>query len=185
MTDVLPEASDTTTARWREDIPRALAVVVGSVLLGAPAGLLWSQVAPRLKVTFRAEGPTAPDLESTKAFIGADATYILVMLGVGVLCGLLAWAYARRSGPWTVTALAVGGVLAGLVAARVGVIPGSEDALMALRQGKVGHAPVDLYLGVLKGDVPHLRSPWAAVAWPVGALVAFLAAAWRRPEELD
>ncbi len=185
MTDVLPEDPAAAQARWREDLPRALAVVVGCVLLGAPAGLLWSQVAPRLTVTFKAEGPSAPDLESTKAFIGADAVYILVMLGVGVLCGLLAWAFARRSGPWTVAGLTIGGLLAALVAARVGVIPGSEDALLALRQGKVGHAPVDLYLGVLKGDVPHLRSPWAAVAWPVGALVAFLAAASRRPEELD
>jgi hypothetical protein len=165
-------------------------IIAGSVLLGAPAGLLWSKVAPRLTVTFEAQGPTAPDLESTKAFIGADASYLLVMLALGLLCGGLAWLFARRSGPWTVAALAAGGVLAALVAARVGLVSGSHGSLAALRQGTVGHAPVDLYLGgplpgQLTGDVPHLRAPWAAVAWPVGAMVAFLAGAAWRPEELD
>lgn len=168
-------------------MPRALAVVVGSVLLGAPAGLLWSAVAPRLRVTFGADGPAAADLEGTKAFIGADASYLLVMLGAGVLCGALGWAFARRSGPWTVAGLAVGGLLAALVAARVGVVPGSHDALEALRQGRMGHPPVDLYLGRLepKAEVPHLRAWWASLAWPVGALIAFLVGALRRPEELD
>jgi hypothetical protein len=173
------------TTRWRQDLPRALAVAVGCVLLGAPAGLLWSKVAPRLTVTFEAEGPSAPDLESTKAFIGADGSYLLVMLGVGLLCGAVAWLIARRSGPWTVAALAVGGALGALVAARVGVLPGSHEAVQALQHGGAGHPPVDLYLGKLKGDVPHLRAPWAAVAWPVGALLAFLVPAAWRPEDLD
>jgi hypothetical protein len=160
---------------------------VGSVLLGAPAGLLWSQVAPRLRVTFGAGGPESADLEGSKAFIGADGSYLLIVLGAGVICGLFAWALARRSGPWTVGALVVGGFLAALVAARVGVVPGSHDAIEALRQGKVGHPPIDLYLGKLepKAQVPHLRATWAALAWPVGALCAFLVGALRRPEDLD
>jgi hypothetical protein len=177
----------TTEQRWRSDVPPALAVLVGSVLLGAPAGLLWSHVAPRLRVTFGADGPAAADLEGSKAFIGADGSYLLVMLGVGALCGVLAWFFARRSGPWTVGALAVGGLLAALVAARVGVVPGSHEAVEALRQGKVGHPPIDLYLGKLepKATVPHLRATWAGLAWPVGALCAFLVGALRRPEDLD
>lgn len=159
--------------------------MIVSVLLGAPAGLLWSAVAPRIRVTFGANGPQADGLESTKAFIGADGTYLLVMLGMGVLCGVLAWLFARRSGPWTVVGLTVGGLIAALVAARVGVLPGSQDTLVALQQGRTGHPPVDLYLGALKGRMPHLRAAWAAVAWPVGALVAFLVAASIKPDELD
>lgn len=181
MTDPL----GTTTPRWRKDVPPALAVLVGVVLLGAPAGLLWSSLAPRLTVTFQESGPSAPDLESTKAFIGADGTYVLVMLAVGVLCGVAGWLLARRSGPWTVAALTVGGVLAALVAARVGVLPGSTEAVEALQQGKAGHPPVDLYLGRLEGDTPHLRATWGALAWPVGALAAFVVGALRRPEDLD
>lgn len=181
MTDPLA----TTKQRWRADVPGAVAVLVATVLLGAPAGLLWSSLAPRLTVTFGAEGPSAPDLQSSEAFIGADGSYALVMLAVGVLCGALAWLFARRSGPWTVAALTVGGVLAALVAARVGVLPGSRETLEALEQGRVGHAPVELYLGRLQGEEPHLRASWAALAWPVGALAAFVVGALRRPEDLD
>ncbi|HUR52379.1 MAG TPA: hypothetical protein VMZ11_09660 [Mycobacteriales bacterium] len=179
--------SDTAAAppRWRADLPPALALAAGSVLLGAPAGLLWSHLSPRLRVTFGADGPTAAGIESTKAFIGADGSYVLVMLGAGLLCGLLAWLLVRRSGPWAVLALALGGFAGAVVAARVGVLPGSDEVVMALRHGKTGHAPVDLYLGKLHGDSPQLRSTWAAVAWPVGALLAFLIGALRRPEELD
>ena len=181
----MTQEAGTTSPRWHEDVPRALVVLVGSVLLGAPAGLLWAQVAPRLTVTFGPDGPMAQDLESTKAFVGADGSYVVVMLAAGLVCGAFGWLLARRSGPWTVAALTVGGVLAALVAARVGVVPGSHEAIEALRNGKQGHAPVDLYLGKLKGDLPHLRSMWAAVAWPVAALATFLVGALLRPEDLD
>jgi hypothetical protein len=185
MPVTLPTPGPTTGQTWRQELLPALGVAVGSVLLGAPMGLLWSAVAPRLRISFGKTGPSAPDLESTKAFIGADGTYLLLMLAAGLLCGTLAWLFARRSGPWTVIGLTVGGLLAALVAARVGLVPGSHDAVVALRQGKVGHPPIDLYLGRLKGETPHLRAGWAAVGWPVGALAAFLVGALRRPEDLD
>jgi hypothetical protein len=181
-------------ARWREDVPRALALVAGVVLLGAPAGLLWSKVAPHLTLTFAQQGvPAAADLESTKAIIGADGSYAVVMLCFGLLTGVLAWFLARRGGPWTVAAVVVGGVLAALVAARVGVVPGTHESLEALQKGSVS-TKVDLYLGgplpkeLLEhggDDIPHLRAPWAAVAWPVGALLSVLLAAAVRPHELD
>jgi hypothetical protein len=176
-------------SRWRYDLPRALALVAGVVLLGAPAGLLWSKVAPHVTVMFGDRGAEAPDLESTKAFIGADGSYVVVMLCFGLLTGAIAWWLARRSGPWTVVALALGGTLAALVAARVGVVPGSHEAIEALTKGTVG-TRVDLYLGgplpaELHGDLPHLRAPWAALAWPVGAMLSFLFAAAFRPHELD
>jgi hypothetical protein len=106
-----------TASRWRTDLPPAVAVVVGSVLLAAPAGLLWSAVAPRLTVSFDENGPTAANLESTKAFSGADGSYLVVMLLAGVLCGVLTWVFARRSGPWAVGALTVGALAAFLVGA--------------------------------------------------------------------
>ena len=164
-------------------------MVAGIVLLGAPAGLLWSEVAPHVTVMFGPQGAQAADLESTKAWIGADGSYAVVMLCFGVLSGALAWWAARRSGPWTVVAITVGGVLAALVAARVGVVPGSHEAIEALKGGTVGRS-VDLYLGgplpaELHGSLPHLRAPWAAVAWPVGALLSVLVGAGVRPDQLD
>jgi hypothetical protein len=173
-------------SRWRQELATAAAVVVTCVLLGAPAGLLWSAVAPRLRVTVSDQGFDVPDLESSKALVGADGSYLVVMLAVGALCGVLAWVFARRAGPWTVLALVVGGVLAALVAAEVGLRPGAAHAIAATREGSGFRGQVDLYLGHLtRPDTLSLRAPWAAVGWPVGALVAFLVPAYQRPEELD
>lgn len=171
--------------RARRDAATVVAVVVASVLLGSPFGLIWAAVAPHLTVTVTDQGPQAPDLESTKAFIGADGSYAVVMAVAGVLCGLLAWRFARRSGPWTVLALVAGGVLAALIAASVGLRPGSQHAIEALREGSPIRGQVQLFLGRRSGSDLSLRAPWAAVAWPVAALVAFLVPALRRPDELD
>ena len=67
-------------------------------------------------------------------------------------------------------ALALGGVLAGLVAAKVGVLPHQQEAFDNIRAEK---GSVELFLGARDGDHAHLRAPWAVVAWPVAALVAF------------
>lgn len=172
--------------RWRADLTRAVLVVVGCVLLGAPAGLLWSAVAPRLSVTVENDGIHAPDIESTKTFIGADGSYLLVMLVAGILCGTLAWLFARRSGPWTVVALGVGGALAALIGAKVGLMPGSKHAIAALSPHSPFRGRIDLFLGSYGKDHHlHLRAPWAAVAWPVGAATAFLVGASMKPEEVD
>lgn len=187
-------AQTSTRERLLDDLGVLSAVVAVVVLLGAPAGLLWSAVAPRLTVTVTAEGADAPDLLTSKAFIGADVTFLLIALGMGVLCGLLAWRFARRSGPFTVVGLVLGGLLAALVAAEVGVRPNAEETLRALNGEGGFRGQVDLYLGRL--DKPDAkrgqngadlmpRAPWTAVGWPVGASLAFLAMAARRPEELD
>jgi hypothetical protein len=180
------QAAPAGPSRWRQDLTRFAAVVVGSVLLGAPAGLLWAAVAPHPMAHFVPGGAVITDGESTKAVVGGDGSYLLVMLAFGLLCGVLAWLFARRSGPWTVAALVVGGVLAALIAAAVGLRPGAAETIQALRSGAPGHPDIELYLGRMGEDgALHLRAPWAAVAWPVGALVAFLVGALRRPEELD
>jgi hypothetical protein len=167
-------------SRLKEDVTRFAVIVAGLVLLGAPVGLLWSALAPHYTVVFVHGHETDPYLESTKAFIGADGTYFAVTAAVGLLCGVAAWFLARRSGPWTVAALALGGVLAALVAAHVGLLPGRQDAIDAYRAQK---GAVDLFLGDRDGT--NLRAPWTAVGWPVMALVGFLLPAFVRPEELD
>lgn len=163
------------------------AVVVASVLLGAPAGLIWSAVAPRYTVVATKDGFSYPNLESTKAFIGADGSYVVVMLAMGLLCGYLAWRFARRSGPFTVLALVVGGLTAALIAQSIGLRPGAHDAVQSLQLENKVSGTIDLFLGRRDKDsgAISLRAPWGAVAWPLGALVAFLLAAFQRPEELD
>lgn len=182
-TNVVPAVE----TRWREDLTAFGCITVASVLLGAPAGLLWSALSPRYTVEVTDAQLNTPNLQSTKAFIGADGSYLVVMLVVGLLCGVLAWLFARRSGPFTVLGLVVGGVLAALIAQRIGLQPGSDSALAALKEGSSFRGEVDLFLGVRdqKSGDTSLRSAWAAVGWPVGALLSFLLFAFRRPEELD
>ena len=170
---------------WRNDAGTALLVVVALVLCGAPAGLLWAWIAPRYTLDVQASGVQTPDLESSKAFIGADGSYLIVMIAFGVLCGAAAWLLARRAGPWTVVALVLGGGLAALIAAQVGLMPGTDRAIAALRPGTSIRGQVPLFLGALQGHTPHLRAPLAAVGWPVAAVLAFLVGAWNRPEQLD
>lgn len=162
-----------------------MGIVIISILLGAPAGLLWSRLAPHLKVTVTAAGVSADNLESTKAFIGADGSYLLVMLGMGLLCGGLAWLFARRSGPFTVVALVVGGSLAALIAARIGLRPGMHTSFAALKEGTSFRGTTELFLGQRQGSGTALRAPWAAVFWPVGALLVFVVGGLWKPDELD
>jgi hypothetical protein len=172
-------------SRWREDLWAFVGIVVGSVLLGAPAGLVWSAVAPRQAVQITDQGAQTDNFLSTKAFIGADGSYLMVMLVVGLLCGGLAWLFARRSGPFTVLALVLGGTLAALIAASVGLRPGTQHVFQALQEGSAFRGHLDLYLGLRKGNNLSLRAPWAAIGWPLGACVSFLVLALRRPEDLD
>lgn len=175
-------------SRRKEDLTAFLGVLIASVFLGAPAGLLWAAVSPRYVVHYTSTGASTDDLESTKAFVGADASYFLIVLGFGLLCGGVAWWLARRQGPATVAGLLVGGVLAALIAASVGVRPGAAESLKRLRVDNRTSGTVDLFLGKRnndKSDDLSIRSPWAAVGWPVGALAVFVVMGLRRPEELD
>ena len=174
------------TRRWPADVLQALGVVVGMVLLGAPVGLLWSAVSPRVEFEVSDQGVNVLGPETSEGFIGADGSYVLVLFAAGLVCGLLAWWLARRSGPWAVVGLAVGGVLAALVAARVGLLPGKEEALAALQPGSQERGTFELYLGTREegSDDLHLRAAWGAVAWPVGALVAFLGCALAQTDDL-
>lgn len=180
---VLPSAK----GRWVEDVRVFVVTVAVMVLLGAPAGLLWAAVAPHYTVRVTDQGLQFDNIESTKAFIGADGAYAVVVLVLGLLCGALAWRFGRRGGPWTVAGLVLGGVLAALVAAEVGLRPGAPKAFEALQPGSGFRGSVDLYLGRRTGDSNDLalRAPWALVMWPIGALVSFLVPAYRRPEQLD
>ncbi len=162
-------------SRWQRDLRTSGALVAGCVLLGAPIGLLWSLVAPRLSVQLGPDGPAAQGLEG-KAFIGADGTFLVVVVVAGLVTGVLAWLLARRGGPWTVLGLLVGGLLAAKVASVVGVRPGKAH-VQALLHDPTAHGSVPLFL--------KLRAPWVLVGWPVGALAAFLVPALVRPEELD
>lgn len=160
-----------------------MSIVALVVLLGAPAGLLFREFAPRFTLYNTDAGTEAPNIESTKAFIGADGTYVVVIGAIGLLCGVLAWRFARAYGPWTVLGLAVGGTLAALVAAEVGLMSGPDKVVEALAHDSTYRGPVELFLGKRDTETGELslRGAWGAIAWPMMALIAFLSASFRSP----
>jgi len=173
------------SGRTRQDLRAFAIVAVALVLLGAPVGLLWSAVAPRLTVVLRpGQDPAAQGIEG-KAFIAADGYFLVIVLVTGLLTGLLAWQFFRRNGPFTVLGLLVGGLLAAKLAAVVGVRPRAHEALAALHD-PAGRGPVQLYLGKMGKDGSiAIRSGWAVVGWPVGAMLAFLGRTLIRPDDVD
>lgn len=145
------------------DLRAGLATTLGLVLLGAPVGLLWALVAPKVTVLL-SDGTVMLVDPDRSAFIAGDAYFLGVVLVVGLASGVLAWLLGRRHGPAVVVALTVGGLLAAYVAARTGALLHEDDARSALEAGLSGE--VDLAV--------RLRASEAMLGWPVGALVGFL-----------
>lgn len=143
------------------------------VLLGAPAGLLWSAVAPHSHVAVEAGGAYISDAQ-TEVFIAGDGWFLGITLLLGVATGGLAWLVARRSGPFVLVGLAVGGLLASYVASKVGVRVGQDALEAAVRSGRVGTYTSNI----------ALQTKTAIVAWPLGAVAAFATLVASRVDEI-
>jgi hypothetical protein len=162
-------------ARWhgraelRADLRAASLLAGGLVLAGVPAGLLWWWLAPRADFRVTADGPVPigpPPMEISAA---DDSVFVLILAGLGLLAGLVAWLLRGRRGVAILAALALGATGAAVVAWRLGELlaPAPTDAELT-HVGGVVTTPVDL------SAVPALAAaPFVAVlAYLVGALAA-------------
>jgi hypothetical protein len=162
----VPQAASRRAAAARE-ATAALLTALGCVLLGAPVGLLWGHLTPRLEVV--AAGDTVLGPAPTEYF-AADAYYLFLGLGAGLLTGLLAVTLGRRHGIGTVLGLAVGGLLAAEVARRTGPLVGREAAQAFLESAQDGSFDLTV----------RLRALAAMAGWPLAALLAHgVVTAWR------
>jgi hypothetical protein len=162
-------------ARWRgraelrDDLRPALALAGGLVLAGVPAALLWWWLAPRADFRITADGPVPIGQPSHELSVADDSVLVLVLAGLGLLAGALAWLLRRHRGVATMAALAVGAAGAAVVAWQLGQLLGpapTEAELAAV--GTVVTTPLAL------AAVPALAvAPFCAVlAYVVAALVA-------------
>lgn len=159
----------------REDLLTLAVTTAVTVLLGAPVGLIWSALAPHAHVRVQAGvEPYIPDA-TTEVFIAGDGWFIGLTLLLGVVCGVLAWLVARRSGPFVVVGLAAGGLVAAYVASRVGMRIGQDALRAAVSSGRQG-----TYVGNVA-----LQAKAALVVWPLGAVAAFATLVAARVDELD
>lgn len=149
----------------RTDVVAGVVAAVVSVLVGAPVGLLWAALAPKVDVVV-----TGGDVQlaepGSSAFIAGDAAFLAAGLVAGVVGGIIAWWLGRAHGPAVVVGLAVGGVVAAYVAMRVGEQVGLDEVRSAVAAGQQGLLELSL----------RLRAQEALVAWPVGAMLGYLGA---------
>lgn len=156
-------ARETVDPPPRSDVVAGLVTAVSCVLLGAPVGLLWAAVAP--KVTVDVAGSAVSLVSDASTFIAGDAWFLGVVFAAGALTGVLGWAIGRRYGPGVVLGLSAGGLLAAYVAARTGQLVDEGAARQAVEAGRMGGLELSLVL----------RSTEAMLGWPIGALLGFLA----------
>lgn len=145
----------------RQDLAAGLLTFVVTVLAGAPVGLLWSALAPRVQGVLVEERVLFD--RSSSAFIAGDGYFFGAVLLAGLVTGLLAWWLGRAHGPAVVLGLAAGG----LVAAAVAMLVGEQMAIATYDAAlQAGRDRLDVKL--------VLSSREALAGWPVAALVAFL-----------
>lgn len=153
---------------WHDAYAGVLAAVV-TVLVGAPVGLLWAGVAPRVDVVV--DGDQVQLVEpGSSAFIATDGFFLIAVALAGVIGGVLAWRLAHPHGPAVVVGLTLGGLAAAYIAMVVGEQVGLADVEQAVRAGQQGALELTV----------KLRAREAIVGWPVGALVGYAGASLLR-----
>lgn len=123
-----PEAPAATAVRQDalREVRAGAVTAVLVVLLGAPLGLLWAAMRPRLDYAM-----LAVQQSGYTAQLVSDLRLLLITAVAGLLAGLVAGVLTRRHRIGVVVGLAVGGVLAVALAAWVGHQAASPDRLAA------------------------------------------------------
>ncbi|MER8006536.1 AAA family ATPase [Streptomyces sp. NPDC094149] len=149
----------------REAAVVTVAVALGGVLLG----LLWWWLAPHVPlvgdIVDKSWVVYLSDSEGEQA-IGVDGTFTLLALAIGVVSALAVFLWRRRGGVPLVVALGVGGLLASVLAWRLGVWLGPEQDVIAHAR-QVGK-------GITFSAPLRLGAKGALLTWPLAALIVHL-----------
>jgi hypothetical protein len=151
----------------RADLRSSALLVLGLALAGLPAGVLWWLLAPRAEYRITADGPVVLGRPSEELLVADDAVLVLLLAGVGLLCGAAAWWLRRRRGVATVLALAIGGTLTAVVAWQIGELLGAGPT-----EAELGEVDAVVTTSLTLGSLPGLAiAPFAAIlAYLVGVL---------------
>ncbi len=149
----------------RAELREAAIVTVGVAVVGLALGALWLWLAPRVPLVSDASAVYLKDTEGEQA-IGIDGTFALLGLAFGVVTGAAVFLWRRRGGVPLVVALALGGLLGGVLAWRFGIWLGPTQNVAA-------HAK-EVGKGVVFDAPLELKAKGALLAWPLAALVVHL-----------
>jgi hypothetical protein len=151
----------------RADLRSSVLLGCALALAGLPTGVLWWLLAPRADYRITDRGPVVVGQPSEELLVADDAVFVLVLAGVGLICGGAAWAIRRRRGVAMLLVLAVGCSLTAVVAWQVGELLGAGPTEAELTE--VGNV---VTTSLTLGSLPGLAiAPFAAVlAYLVGVL---------------
>ncbi|MFG2904540.1 hypothetical protein ACGF13_05680 [Kitasatospora sp. NPDC048286] len=153
-------------------------VVVACLVAALVVAGLWVWLAPKVPLLVDGDRILYADPEGEQR-AGADAVFVLIALGAGILTALGAFLVTRRRGGGIAVAvgLTVGGLLGSIGAWRIGRWLGPSGDLIgqARRVGDGGHFDASIDLGALG----------ALLVWPMTAMVVLLllSAAFGKREE--
>ncbi|MEV7792457.1 AAA family ATPase [Streptomyces sp. NPDC087512] len=151
------------------EIRQAVVALVAVTLSGVLLGLLWWRLAPHVPLVGNVVDESwvvyLKDSEGEQA-VGVDGTFTLLALGFGLVSAVVVFLLRRRGGVPLVVALGVGGLLASVLAWRVGVWLGPTQDVIA-------HAK-DVGKGVTFSAPLKLGAKGALLAWPFAALAVHL-----------
>lgn len=171
--DVLPLPAELVPAptagqRLVPELRVGAGAVLACLLAGVVVAGLWAWLAPKVPLVVDGDRILYGDPEGEQR-AGADAVFVLIALGAGILTALGAFLVTRKRGGGIAVAvgLAVGGLLGSIGAWRIGTWLGPSDNLIgeARRVGNGGHFDASIELGA-RG---------ALLVWPMAAMVVLLA----------
>ncbi|MFM9444042.1 DUF2567 domain-containing protein [Streptomyces acidiscabies] len=151
------------------DLRDGALVAVGVTVLGVVLGLLWLWLAPRVPlVGDQSDGSWVVYLKDSEGeqAIGVDGTFTLLALACGALSAVGVFLWRRRGGIPLVVGLTLGGVLASVVAWKLGTWlgPTSDVIAHAKSAGK----------GVTFSAPLKLGAKGALMVWSIAGLLVHL-----------
>lgn len=112
----------------KTELREAAVITVATAIGGVLLGLLWWWLAPHVPVF--SDGVDVYPRDVEEQVIGVDGTFSLLAVGFGLVTAVVVFLLRRRGGIPLIVALTVGGILASLVAWRLGIWLGpTQDAL--------------------------------------------------------
>ncbi len=159
------------TGRWESLGLRAGAHLVACLAVGVLAGVVWAALSPRAEYELDEHLHATLSERAHAEVIGGDATFVIVTAAVGLLLGLLTWAWFHQRGRVVVGLTVLGSVLMTLGVWQTGQLIGGSGLTERLAAASPGDlVQMDLELRALGALAV---GPFAAIT-PIMLLSAFL-----------
>lgn len=165
MSGVVTQSSPTPTRRSWRLAARLVGFAVGSLALGAAAGVIWWLAVDPPAYELNSNGGASTSERSLTEFIAGDAWFCAIGLVVGMLIGLAGWRWLRGIGWSVVLVVLVCALASALTCWLVGYRLGPGDFSTRLAAAQPGQlVPIPL----------TLRARASLLTWPFFAIIPVL-----------